>query len=79
MPRSKGKRRMGKAKILSKNPRTSERKNDIATDILKINSIFLMAFALSGVFIESSFKSVSLFKPYVLNVVKKVIITMLKA
>ena len=70
---------MGRVNTLSRNPRTSERKNDTATDILKISSIFLIAFALSGAFIESSLKSVNLFNPYVLNVVKKVIITMLKA
>ncbi len=40
IPRSKGKRRIGRVKILSKNPRTSERKKDSTTDNLKINSIF---------------------------------------
>ena len=78
MPNSRGKRRIGNVKILSKIPRASERKKDSATDNLKRNSILFMALALSGVFIESSFKSVNLFNPYVLNVVKKVIITMLK-
>jgi hypothetical protein len=43
---------------------------DKTTVSLKTTSIFCIVFALSGLFIASSFRSVNLFKPYTPNVLK---------
>ena len=45
---------------------------DTINENLKTDFIFLISLALSGALIASSFKSVNLLNPYMLNVIKKV-------
>lgn len=78
VPRNKGKIRISSVRILSNNPSINDRMKEIATKNFKNGFIFLIIFALSGVFISSSFMSVNLFNPYIPNVIKKVIITIFK-
>ena len=79
VPRNRGKIRTGSVRILSKNPSIIESIKENATKNFKIDSIFLMILALSGIFIASSFKSVNLFSPYILNVIKNVIMAIFNA
>jgi hypothetical protein len=78
VPRNKGNRRTGNVRIFSKNPSTNESMKEMTIKNLKIDSIFLMLFTLSGRFIASSLMSVNLFNPYMPNVIKKVTIAIFK-
>lgn len=71
IPIAKGNKRTSNTRIPSKNPNINESIKDIYTENLRTGSNFLVIFALSGLLIMSSFISVILFNPYMLNVVKK--------
>ncbi len=79
VPIIKGKIRTGSVRIFSKNPSSNESMKEMATKTLKYDPIFPMIFALSGLFIASSFMSVNLFNPYMPNVIKKVIMALFNA
>jgi len=63
---------MGSVRTFTEKPRSNESMKEKINENLKTGSIFLISFALSGALIASSFKSVNLFNPYMLNVIKKV-------
>ncbi|KCZ72387.1 hypothetical protein ANME2D_00814 [Candidatus Methanoperedens nitroreducens] len=72
IPENKGKRRTGSIRIFTKNPNIKASIKERATENLKICPNFLIVPTLSGLLTVSSFKSVNLFNPYVLNITKKV-------
>ncbi len=79
IPENKGKRIIGSIKTFTKNPKIKVSIKERATENLKTYPNFLMILALSGLLTASSFISVNLFNPYVLNVTKKVSIAIFMA
>lgn len=72
VPENRGKRRKGSVRTFTEKPRSNESMKDTINENLKTDFIFLISLALSGALIASSFKSVNLLNPYMLNVIKKV-------
>jgi hypothetical protein len=72
IPENKGKRRTSRIKTFTKNPKIKVSIKERATENLKTYPNFLIMPTLSGLLTASSFISVNLFNPYVLNVTKKV-------
>ena len=72
VPENRGKRRTGSVRTFTKNPRSSESMKEKTNENLKTGSIFLISSALSGALIASSFMSVNLLRPYMLNMIRKV-------
>jgi len=72
VPENRGKRRTGNVRTFTKNPRSSESMKEKTNENLKTGSIFLISSALSGALIASSFISVNLLIPYMLNMIRKV-------
>lgn len=79
IPRNKGKKRIGSVITFVKKPKIKVSIKARTTEIFKMGLNFIMIFALSGRLIVSSFKSVNLFNPYTLKVLKKVNIVILMA
>lgn len=79
VPRNKGKIRTGSVRIFSINPSSNDSMKEKATKNLNFDWIFPIIFALSGVFIASSFRSVNLFNPYTPKVIRKVIMALYEA
>lgn len=77
IPRNKGKKRIGSVITLVRIPKIKVSIKERTTVNFKIYLYFIMIFALSGRFIVSSFKSVNLFNPYTLKVLKNVNIVIL--
>jgi hypothetical protein len=71
IPENNGKRRTGSVKAFTEYPEIKGSIKEMQIQHLKGVLILLRVLALSGVLIASSFKSVNLFSPYVLNVLKK--------
>ena len=72
MPENRGKRMIGNVRTFIEKQRNNESMKENANENLKIGSIFLMSFALSGALIASSFMSVNLLRPYTTYIIKKV-------